>query len=218
MNLLNMNRLYAPVAFIAIILGGCATTQPIPEVSQPQSSALVIDLTLKAPIGIVSNKPDQIYFARIDGEEGLLQQQIIRSNYVKDGRAYLLNARPGTYVAVGAFFSQYIQPSSATYRTYFSRELVEHTKVTVREGEFAFMGSYIVDESFGLDGADEVQNHYKNVIAPGAPTSVFITSFTRDYHYRGILRERKADDKTRNEFLQKAKGDLAGSGWVARIK
>ncbi|MBM2811714.1 MAG: hypothetical protein HW416_2473 [Chloroflexi bacterium] len=74
MNLLNMKRLYAPVAFVAIILGGCATTQPIPELSHPQSSGLGIDVLLKAPIALFSNRSDQIYFAKIDGEDGLLQQ------------------------------------------------------------------------------------------------------------------------------------------------
>lgn len=222
MNLQNMKWLYASVAFIAIILGGCAAIQPIPEVSHPQSSALAIDV----------DTPGLIYFARIEGEDGLLQQQIIRSNYRKDGRTYLLNALPGTYVAVGAFvpgagvpagaapsgFSVSVTMLRSGYTTYFSKELVEHTKVTVREGEFSFMGSYVVDRSFGLDGADEVQTHYKNVIAPGAPSGIFLMSLIRDYHYRGTMLERKSDELARNIFFRNAKDDLAGSAWAERIK
>jgi hypothetical protein len=221
MNLLNMKRLYAPVAFIAIILGGCAAIQPIPEVAHPQSSALAIDV----------NTPGQIYFARIEGEDGLLQQKIIRSNYRKNNRAYLLNAQPGTYVAVGTFvpgpgvpagpppgFSVSVTTLRSGYTTYFSKELVELTKVTVQEGEFAFMGSYVVDRSWGLDGADEVQTHYKNVIAPGSPSGIFLMSLIRDYHYLGTMLERKSDEQTRNDFFRNAKDDLADSGWGARIK
>lgn len=219
MDLLNMKRLYVPVAFIAIILGGCATTQPIPELSQPQSAGFGIDVTLKAPIDIFSAEPDQVFFAKIDGQDGLLQQQIIRSNYCKDGRAYLLNARPGTYVAVAAFFLRApVGTGKNSYTTYFSKELVEQTKATVRENDFVFMGTYVVDQSVGLAGADGVQTHYKNVIAPGAIASGFLHIMSADYHYRGALLEHKSDEQTRNEFFQNAKDDLAGSAWPARIK
>lgn len=230
MNLLNSKWLDIPVAFIAIILGGCVTTQPIPEVSQSQSSGFGIDITLKAPIGLFTNKPDQVYFARIDGEDGLLQQHIVRSNYAKDGRAYFLNARPGTYVAVGAFFSRTMmagppQPGlsitlgggKSGYTTYFQKEFVEQTKVTVREDEFVFMGRYVVDQSAGLEGADAVQAHYKNVIAPGATTSIFGMALGGDLHYRGTVAERKSDDQARNDFFRNAKEDLSGSAWAARI-
>ncbi len=232
MNLLNMKWPFASVTFVAIILGGCATTQPIPELSQPQSAGFGIDVTIKAPIGIFSAKPDQIYFVRIDDEGGLLQQQIIRSNYSKSSRAYLLNARPGSYVAVAAFFSRAGAPAGppspgfsvsvttgrSGYTTYFSKELVEHTKVTIREDDFVFMGSYVVDQSVGLEGADGVQTHYKNVIAPGAATGILLMGLSGDVHYRGTMLERKNDEQARNDFFRNAKEDLAGSAWAARIK
>jgi len=66
--------------------------------------------------------------------------------------------------------------------------------------------------------ADEVQTHYKNVIAPGAATSVLMMGFSGDEHYRGVLSKRKNYEQARAEFLPKAKEDLANSGWVARIK
>ena len=231
MNLLNMKWLTPPLVLIGIMLGGCATTEPIPEMSQPQSAGLGIDITQRAPIGIFTSKPDQVYFARIDGEDGLLQQQIVRSNYIKDGRAYLLNARPGTYVAVATFFARTTQSGppqpgfsvtvgggKSGFTTYLQKELVEYTKVSVREGDFAFMGSYMVNQSTGLDGADAVQAHYKNVIAPGASTSVFLMSLGGDAHYRGTMAERNGDEQARNEFLRNAKVDLGGSAWAARIK
>jgi hypothetical protein len=232
MNLPNTKLPFVATVVIAALLTGCATTQPIPEITQPQSAAIAIDMTLKAPIGIFSSKPDQIYFVKTDSGDGLLQQQIIRSNYAKDGRAYLLNARPGTYVAVAAFFSRTGVPAGPAspgvsvtvatgrsgYTTYFSKELVKHTEVTVRENDFVFMGSFVVDQSAGLDGADEVQVHYKNVIAPGETTSLLGMAFGGSSHYRGVMSERNVDERTRTEFIQKAKDDLAGSGWAARVK
>jgi hypothetical protein len=183
-------------------------------------------------MGIFSAKPDQVYFVKIDGADGLLQQQIIRSNYSKDGRAYLLNARPGTYAAIAVFFTRAGVPAgppspgfsvsvgmgSSGYTTYFPRGLVELTKVTVRENEFIFMGNYVVDQSVGLDGADEVQIHYKNVIAPGATTNTFLMGLSGNVHYRGTLIEGKNDKTSRNEFLLRAKEDLSGSAWAERLK
>lgn len=217
MNLQSKNFLFTATAFIVALLTGCATTQPIPEVTQPQSSALAIDVLVKPPMGIGSRDPVQVYFVRIDSADGPMQQSIIRSNYVKDSRAYLLNVRPGTYVAVASLF---LTPGlqRGTYITYFPRDVLEHTRVTVREGEIAFMGAYVLGTSVGLDGADEVQTHYKNVISPGQATGVLAMSFTGAVHYRGALLERKADEQTRREFFQKAKDDLAGSGWVTLIK
>ena len=219
---MKIQRLAAVSILFAILLGGCATPQPIPELSQPQSAGFGIDVALKLPVGIFGATPDQVFFAKIDDDNSLLQRQGFRSNYSKGGRAYFLNAPPGTYVAIGAFFSREIQsygmPPKTGYTTYFSKELVEHTKVTVREGNFGFMGSYVVSMSVGLEGADEVQTHYKNAIAPGSATGTFQMGITGDIHYRGTMLERRSDEQARNDFFRNAKEDLAGSAWATRIK
>jgi hypothetical protein len=80
------------------------------------------------------------------------------------------------------------------------------------------MGSYVVDMSVGLQGADEVQTHYKNAIAPGFATGTFLMGYTGDIHYRGSMRERKSDEQARNDFFRNAKDDLAASAWATRIK
>ncbi len=205
------------VVFVLIFLAGCATTQPIPEASQPQSSAIAIDVLVKSPLGISSHDPVQVYFVRIEGADGLMQQSIIRSNYVKDSRAYLLNARPGTYVAVASMFLAPVV-QRGTYMTYFPQNVLELSRVIVREGEIAFMGIYVLGTSVGLDGADAVQTHYKNVIAPGQSTGVLSMGFSGAVHYRGALLEHKSGEQGRKEFIQKAKDDLAGSGWPMRIR
>ena len=228
-----MRRLAARSGLVAILLGGCATAQRVPDPSQPQSSGIGIEVKLKAPIGIFSNKPDSIYFTEIGAENALLQKQIFRSNYAKDGRVYLLNAPPGTYVAVAAFFFKQGAPRAAPqspgvtlsggplsggYTTYFSKDIVERTKVSVRENQFVFMGSYVVDQSAGLDGADAVQAHYKNVVAPGATTNTILMGLSGDIHYRGALNESRNDEQARRQFLADAKQDLAGSACAARLK
>ena len=211
--------LFAASACAVALLAACATTQPNPQATQvqAQASAVAIDVVVKPPMGIGSRDPVQVHFVRIDGADGLLQQTFIRSNHVKGSRAYLLNARPGTYAAVASTF---INPGlqSGSYTTYFPRDVVEHTRITVREGEVAFMGAYVLGTSVGLDGADDVQVHYKNVIAPGQATGVLSMAFGGAVHYRGALVERRGDEQGRRDFLQKARDDLAGSGWANLLR
>ena len=217
MNSRVVNVLFAAIAFVVVLLAGCATTQPVPEMNQPQSSALAIDILVKPPMGIGSHDPERVYFVRIAGTDDLKQQATVRSNYVKGSRAYLFNVRPGTYVAVASMFRTPGLQTGA-YMTYFPRNVLEQTRVTVHEGELAFMGQYVLGTSVGLDGADEVQTYYKNVIAPGEASGLLSMAFSGSVHYRGSLLEHKADEQTRRAFLQQAKDDLAGSGWVTFLK
>jgi hypothetical protein len=204
----------APVLF-AILLGGCATTQPIPALTQPQM--LAIDILVRPPMGFGGRDPAQVYFVRIEGPDGLQQQSIIRSNYVKGSRAYLVNARPGTYAAVASMF---LAPGlqQGTYTTYFPQTVVERTRLQVREGEVAFMGAYVLGTTVGLEGADALQNHYKNVIAPGASTGTLSMGLSGSVHYKGTLIEQRNDQASRDAFLLRAKEDLAGSAWAERLR
>ena len=211
MALLHVYRPLIRPTLFAIILGGCATLPSIPELSHPESSGLALDLRLRAPIGPFSRTPDQIYFVKIDSDDTSGPRQIVPSNYSTGSRAYLLNARPGTYVAVAASLvqNQGMGGPSTRFTTYFSKELVEQTKVTLREHDFAFMGTYIVDNLVGFDGREGVDTDY---------TTVFVLAARGDVRYRGVLREGRKDEQARNDFFRKAKEDLAGSGWTARIK
>lgn len=195
----------AVLTLVSITLSACATVrQPIPELSHSRSSGLAIEVILRVPIGFISATPERIYFAKIDGN-GPGRYQVIPSNYSKDVRAYLLNAQPGSYVAVAALSLL----GTTRIITHFSSDLVEQTEVIVRENEFAFMGSYRVDLSVGLD-------HEQG--APANWTNAALMGLAGEYHYRGTLLERKNDEQARTQFFRNAREDLAGSPWVARIR
>jgi hypothetical protein len=203
---------------IASGISGCATSLPAPELSDPGRVGIAIEISLRAPAGFFYTSPDQVFFAKVEGDPGILQQQIIRSNFVRGSRAYLLNGTEGKYVAVGAFFRMATGGIPKSYTTYFSQELIQKTLVSASPGELAYVGSYIVDQSVGLSGADAPQTHYQNVISPGAVTGGIFHVLGNDYHYRGGLVERKDDAQTRNDFRTKAVEDLAGSSWATRVK
>jgi len=220
-----MKKAYA-ILFVLLVTS-CAS-MPVPRMEDPQTSAIGIQVETQAPVGIFSNKPDRIFFVRIDGEGGIKQNQAIPSNFAKDGRIYLLNAKPGKYAAVAAFRSQAGSPFSPApqpgvsvsvsvgktgYTTYFSKELIEATRVDVGRGEVAFMGSYVVKQSVGLKNAEPIQNHYAELLAPGSSKSGFGHLLSGDYHYRGAVNEARRDNDAKTEFLRKSKDDLAEGGW-----
>jgi hypothetical protein len=219
------------------LIGGCATL-PVPKLQQADSSGIGISLRIRAPIKWFSREPDTVYFVKTDADGGLRQIQLIRSNYAKEGRVYFLNLPPGSYAAVAAVFSQTQGPSPVPvgppppgisvnvvvgggrtgYTTYFPKELIEQTLVTVRKGELVFMGHYVIDQSPGLSEADPIQLHFAEVIAPGATKSGIGHFFSSDYHYRGSIHEARHDDETRSEFLARAREDLAAGGWAGLIR
>ena len=215
MNALWLRQMLTQVV-IATGISGCATTLPAPELSDPGRVGVAIEVSLRAPAGFPHTSPDQVFFARVEGDAGILQKQFVRSNFVKGSRAYLLNATAGNYVAVGAFFRP--AGTRASYTTYFSQELIEKTRVSAKPGELAYLGSYVVDQSVGLSGADPAQTHYQNVIAPGAVTGGFLHLLGGDFHYRGGLVEQKVLTESHNAFRTKAMEDLAGTSWATRVK
>jgi hypothetical protein len=219
-----MKRLFVLSLFF---VAGCAS-MPVPKMTDPQASVIGIQVETRAPVGVFSHKPDAAYFVKIDGEGDVVQNQLIPSNFAKDGRIYLLNAKPGTYAAVAVFRSQAGAPFGSApqpgisvslrvgktgYTTYFSKELIEATKANVAAGEIAFMGSYVVKQSVGLADAEPIQNHYANLLSPGSARSGIGNLLSGDYHYRGGASEVKRDENTRKEFTKNARDDLAEGGW-----
>jgi len=209
-------RLLVPVtAMVVAVLCSCASPK-LPAMSQPHAAMLAIDMTLK-PLGDFRSKPNTVYFAKVDGDIGLLQKKIIRANYVKDGRAYLLNAAPGTYVAVAAYFSPPMLLTRTDSITYLSKELVEKSKTTVGEGEVAFMGSFEVTQSAWLDQADEVQMHYRDVLSPRESKGIIAEGLYRFTSYRGLPGISGDEEKARNGFVQSARKDFAGTAWATLL-
>ena len=225
-----MKKVYAILS--VLLIAGCAS-MPVPKMEDSQTSAIGIQIETQAPIGIINRKPDRIFFVQIDHEGDIRQNQVIPSNFAKDGRIYFLNARPGTYAAVAAFRSQSGLPfgpapqpgvsvsvaiGKTGYTTYFSKDLIEATKVKVGRGEFVFMGNYVVNQEVGLKDAEPIQNHYAELIAPGSSKTGFGHLLSGDYHYRGTVSEGKRDKAAKAEFAKRSTEDLAEGGWAQIIK
>ncbi len=226
-----MKQVY--VVLIILLIAGCAVQPgPVPtKPADPETSAIGIQIKIEYPVGWGSWEPTRVYFVKIDDEGDIIQDQVIPSNFAKDGRIYLLNAEPGKYAAVVSHISNHSGRqypgggSSATATTYFSKELIEATKVNVGLGEFAFMGSYVVKTLAVWNWVfadpvqyDPVQDHYRNLVRPTTQYSVCSIGSDSRRCYYGRVGEAKRDDDTRAEFISSARDDLAEGGWESILK
>jgi hypothetical protein len=221
-----MSRRTVIVAALAL-LGACATEPRLAEMAQPDGCAVAIQVNGAGAIALMSAEtPDQIIFVRLSGD-GLLGEELVRSNFSAGDRIYLLNAAPGTYAAVASTKSMpspFAYGSPGTRTTYFPRDMVALTKVEVRKGELVFMGRFDVLLKSPISGdnePDDLQSHYRQIITPSAGGKGLWQNFLQaaggQYVTWGGLRASARDDAAQAAFARQAAEDLAGRGWDARI-
>ncbi len=232
------------VTITLVVWFGCAGTLPPPKPLDSERAAIGIAVKLRAPVRIFSRKPNVVYFIKLDEVDSLAaanyqvpSHQITQSSYSKDGQFYLLNALPGRYAVVASFEVEELRPDPPSapsgsglsisfdldsnelkYTAFFSKDIIKLTEVTVAPGAIVFMGNYVIDESYGLKGADEAQAYYCNLITPGANTSLLGAAFTGKSYYKGSLHEHQRDPQTEMNFLIKAQEYLQGAGWENLIQ
>ena len=202
---------------IALPLVGCASLPDIKEGPDPpvdQGAIIGIRVSNSSPWKYLP--PEGVYFVRLDNKT-LLGHEILRSNFRVADRMYLLNAAPGTYAAIGT--GQ--RGSAAKTITYFTRDLVAKSPITVRPGEFAFMGTLVFESSGAWSDGDEVQTHYRKLLAPNAVASGIVNSVMQHMSgyvaLWGSLSHFTKDDQSRTAFILQAREDLAGSEWIPMI-
>ena len=157
-----MGRFVTSVLFLPalVLLSGCSSL-PVPEPSSVRSSGIGIAVKNRAPIRLIKNRPDRIYFVKLDdGSNPTAAMRVLPSNYAKGKYIYRLNAQPGRYVAVASFRRQVVLGApTSKYSIYFSEELIKVTEMTVHPAGMSFMGEFVVDTSFGMKKADKAQLH-----------------------------------------------------------
>lgn len=205
----------------ALVLAACAgQPEMVLEQHAPGHSAIGIDITLafgKVPTGYTV---EHVYFMT-EPSNANFGQYLYRSNYSKDGRVYLLNVPPGSYVAVAAAYSiPMLPPMSKSETTLFSKELAERTRTSVAENEFAAMGSYTVEQSsFLFHSKDALQNQVFELLQARWKGEQEAGVGTLSHKLMlGAPLESTNGAAAREAFRRKAKTDLAGSSWTARIR
>ena len=206
---------------LAALMTGCAAP-PLAQAPTEGGSVVAIQLSTAGAVAFISTEtPEEVLFVKLTAQ-GLLGDDILRSNHASGGRYYLLNARPGSYAAIAStkWVPALFPGGSGGKRTvFFSRELAEKTRVDVGPGEIGFMGRFDVLASTAFSGGDEVQRHFRQIITPGATGEGFVKGVLQamggEYTAWGGLRSSVNDETTRAEFMRSASQDLAGRGWDA---
>ena len=183
-----------------------------------------VTFRLKAPMGMgIKKSAVQIFFVRLEGgdEDAFSAEQVIPSNYSKKKQVYLLNAKPGRYVAVaanlgsqatagsmspvGGGFSVGYQPPVMKYSAFFSMAMIPQTEVTVVPGEMVFMGDLLAKGSTKMENADAAQAHYYRMLSPEAAEKGYLArTFSGSAVYRAELESVSKDVATESSFWSRA--------------
>ncbi|MCP4591696.1 MAG: hypothetical protein GY842_13230 [bacterium] len=180
----------------------------------------------------------QAYFVRVgDGEDPFSAENVIFSNYSRNGQIYLLNAKPGRYFAVAAkrcyvqfniniminTGSSNVSGTPMERRVYFSEEMILQTETIVSPGTLTFMGEYEVNTStrkkkkpFG-----RVQAHYHQLISPGVVgRRSSAGALARQEEHRGELRSAARDLNSEFMFWTQAQSQVFGEepAWLELVR
>ncbi|MDX1958271.1 MAG: hypothetical protein SFU98_06840 [Leptospiraceae bacterium] len=217
-------------------LSHCASPPPVK--TSNDVGALAISVGLYAPVALMGAKaPEVVYFLKVNpGKPFTDSKEVIVSNYSNGDRFYAFNAKPGTYVAIAAFYkvsaapgggsssssnvgggtlSVSVQPGPTDYITFFSEQIAQTTLTEMKAGQVAYMGNLTADMSLSLEKADKLQTHSSNLIKPGALSSSLGKSMlSGSYNYLGILKKNDNSEAAKKEFKETSSSkELEESEW-----
>ena len=198
--------------------------QPPKKPADVESSVIGVALRFQG----VAERIDAVYFVQLGGTDRVRGHfPLLRSNFRRGDRFYLLNAPPGRYAVVATFkidpHNTIVAFSPNTFYTaYFGEAMIRRTIVEVEPRSFTFMGTFSVRKEVDSLAGDETQAHYRSLIEPtlkdpANPSGVAepgVNSFS--YGASPLTAAREA--RTEAIFLTAALGDLENSGWESLLR
>jgi hypothetical protein len=206
--------------FVLATLTPFSSAKPLPlESPDPGRGIIGVKVSVNSPARMGSSAADAVYFVRVtEDTDRFGAESLINSNYTKGHNVYLLNAKPGRYVAVGCEFGMLGSGGRGT--TVFSKAGILQTEVEVTAGSIVFMGEIDAQSSTKTKESDEAEAHYLRMIDPAAANQAFMArALTGHYVYTStftsIERSKKAETEFWNEAAEKHfKNEPA---WASRI-
>lgn len=199
-------KLLRAIAFIILVLVTLTPplTAKLERLEAPNPGRGTIGVRIGAMFGKVRESADTVYFVRLsDGAQSDEAAGMIASNFGKARNVYLLNARPGRYVAVAAE----IVRSMPTTRTVvvFTKADSAQTEVEVKPGIVSFMGDIDVVTSMKSRELDEDQAHTLNTImATSARLGVMDRALGADFAYPATFKGIDRGDEVELDFWSSA--------------
>jgi hypothetical protein len=206
--------------FVLATLTPFSSAKSLPlEAPDPGRGIIGIRVSVNSPARMGSSPASAVYFVRVtEDTDRFGAESLINSNYTKGHSVYLLNAKPGRYIAVGCEFT--MLGSADRGVTVFSKAAILQTEIEVVAGSIVFMGDIDAQSSTKTKEADEAEAHYLRMIDPTAANQTFMArAFTRHYVYTSVFtsieRSKAAETKFWNEATEKHfKNEPA---WASRI-
>jgi hypothetical protein len=156
------------------------------EAPDPANGIIGVRVKVVPPAKIGSSYSNAVYFVRVvEDADRYRADSLIDSNYTDGRDVYLLNAKPGRYVAIGCRLAGHPAPAGAAVpvapgfsvgvafspgpaTVMFSKADILLTEVEVRPGAVVFMGVIETHSSTKTRESDEAQAHYLRIISPEA--------------------------------------------------
>lgn len=185
-----------------------SSAKPLPlEPPDPGRGIIGVKVTVFPPAQTGWSSADVVYFVRVvEDSDRFGAEGVIGSNYVKGGQIYLLNAKPGRYVAVGCKFV--LGTAGDIGKAAFSKADILQSEVEVTAGGVVFMGAIVAESSTNTQEPDQAQAHYLRIIAPAAPSKgfmarVFSGEFAYTAEFTSIVREQAVAKAFWNKAIAK---------------
>jgi hypothetical protein len=170
------------------------------DAPEPDRGMIGVRVKVIPPAMIGSSSADAVYFVRIvEDEDRYRAENVIASNFAHGKDVYLLNAKPGRYVAVACMF---VAPASSGKGTvFFSKADIDRTEVTVAAGQVVFMGDLVTGSSTKFNQADPAQSHYARVVTPAESKQGFLGRAMKGSNlYTGQLESLSREESVEREF------------------
>ena len=198
----------ALVVFTSLLLLSTFAEAKGPPLPQPDPERGSIGVTIRAipPAKFGKMAAMQVYFVRLaEGEDVLDAEYVIPSSYSNKKQVYLLNAKPGRYVAVAARLKG--GGVGWEYEAFFSMEMLPEMEVTVVPGKLVFMGDFVLNTSTKMAEADRAQSHFYRLILPDVAGKGFMgrTFISQNAPYTATLKSVDKGAETEREFWSLAK-------------
>lgn len=203
-----------------LLVASLASAKPLPlEAPDPGRGVIGVRIKVIPPAKMGSNSADAVYFVRIMEEADRFgSESLIHSNYSKGHNVYLLNAKPGRYVAVGCDID--MGPGGGRGSVVFSKAGIQQTEIEVTAGSVVFMGEIEAQSSTKTSEADEAQAHYLRLFAPTAANKGFMgRAMSGNYAYTASFKSVARDEATATAFWGEAaeKHFKKEPAWQARL-
>jgi hypothetical protein len=197
-----MKRFFLPVLLAAIAPLAFAKSVPL-EPPDPARGIIGVKVKVFPPAQTGWSAADVVYFVRIEKDSDRFgASSVIRSNFIKGGHIYLLNALPGRYAVVGCEFV--LGTAGDVGRAAFSQADILRSEADVTAGGVVYMGAIEAESSTKTQEADPAQAHYLRVIGSTAPSRKgFAGSFDYTAEFTRLVRDPAAARAFWNRAISK---------------